>query len=140
MFVNLQIKTKIVICHTADSKPVKQEVNGTVILPPLVFPGSTNVSHRIHFYTWYTTADENNSGTKLISIFITNMCIHRQSICSAGMKEMSRECREHPELADSILVVCLWEQGAWHSYNGTARFKKCKQMFEYQHLLFHRDI
>jgi hypothetical protein len=30
----LQIKTKIVSCHTADSKPVKQEVNGTVILPP----------------------------------------------------------------------------------------------------------
>jgi hypothetical protein len=27
----LQIKTKIVSCHTADSKPVKQEVNGTVI-------------------------------------------------------------------------------------------------------------
>jgi hypothetical protein len=35
----LQIKTEIVSCHTADSKPVKQEVNGTVILPPLVFPG-----------------------------------------------------------------------------------------------------
>ncbi len=35
----LQIKTKIVSCHTADSKRVKQEVNGTVILPPLVFPG-----------------------------------------------------------------------------------------------------
>jgi hypothetical protein len=34
----LQIKTKIVSCHTADSKPVKQEVNGTLILPPLVFP------------------------------------------------------------------------------------------------------
>ena len=34
----LQIKTKIVSCHTADTKPVKQEVNGTVILPPLVFP------------------------------------------------------------------------------------------------------
>jgi hypothetical protein len=33
-----QIKTKIVSCHTAYSKPVKQEVNGTVILPPLVFP------------------------------------------------------------------------------------------------------
>ncbi len=26
-------------CLTADSKPVKQEINGTVILPPLVFPG-----------------------------------------------------------------------------------------------------
>jgi len=34
----LQIKTNIASCHTADSKPVKQEVNGTVILPPLVFP------------------------------------------------------------------------------------------------------
>jgi hypothetical protein len=34
----LQIKTKIFSSHTADSKPVKQEVNGTVILPPLVFP------------------------------------------------------------------------------------------------------
>ncbi len=29
---------KIVSCHTADSKPVKQEVNSTAILPPLVFP------------------------------------------------------------------------------------------------------
>ncbi len=38
----LEIKTKIVSCHTADSKPVKQEVNGTVILPPLVFPGWSN--------------------------------------------------------------------------------------------------
>ncbi len=34
----LQIKTKIVGSHTADSKPAKQEVNGTVILSPIVFP------------------------------------------------------------------------------------------------------
>jgi hypothetical protein len=34
----LQIKRKIVSSHTADSKPVKQEVNGTMILPPLVCP------------------------------------------------------------------------------------------------------
>ncbi len=33
----LQIKAKIVSCHTAYSK---QEVNGTVILPLLVFPGA----------------------------------------------------------------------------------------------------
>jgi hypothetical protein len=33
----IQIETKIVSCHTADSKPVKQEVNGTVMVPPLVF-------------------------------------------------------------------------------------------------------
>ena len=35
----LRIITKIVSCHTSDSKPVKPEVNSTVILPPLVFPG-----------------------------------------------------------------------------------------------------
>jgi hypothetical protein len=40
----MQIKTKIVSCHTADSKPVKQEVNGSVILPPLVFLASTFAS------------------------------------------------------------------------------------------------
>jgi hypothetical protein len=34
----LRIKTKIVSCHTFDSKPVKQEVNSTVILTPLEFP------------------------------------------------------------------------------------------------------
>ncbi len=34
----MQIRTNIVSCHTANSKPVKPEVNGTVILPPLVFP------------------------------------------------------------------------------------------------------
>jgi hypothetical protein len=38
----MQIKTKNVSCHTADSKPVKQEVNCTVILPPLVLPEKTN--------------------------------------------------------------------------------------------------
>ncbi len=37
----LQIKTKIVSCHRAKCNPIKQEVNGTLILPPLVFPGST---------------------------------------------------------------------------------------------------
>jgi hypothetical protein len=35
------IKTKIVTCHTTNSKPDKQEVNGTLILPPLVFPDSS---------------------------------------------------------------------------------------------------
>ncbi len=42
----LQIKTKIVSCHAAASKPVKQEVNGIVILPPLVFPGTGITYHR----------------------------------------------------------------------------------------------
>ncbi len=37
----LQINTKIVGSHTADSKPAKQEVNGTVTLPPLEFRGSS---------------------------------------------------------------------------------------------------
>jgi hypothetical protein len=33
----LEIKTKIASCHTANFKPVKWEVNGKVILPPLIF-------------------------------------------------------------------------------------------------------
>jgi hypothetical protein len=41
----LQIKTKIVSSHTADSKPVKLEVNGTAIHLPLVFPGSEHGSN-----------------------------------------------------------------------------------------------
>jgi hypothetical protein len=40
----LQMKTKIVSCHTADSKPVKQEVNGTMIPPPLLFPALTQLT------------------------------------------------------------------------------------------------
>jgi hypothetical protein len=49
----LQIKTNIVSCHTADSKPVKQEVNGTVILPLLVFPGlSVIVSLPVEVAQW----------------------------------------------------------------------------------------
>ncbi len=40
----LQIKIKLVSCPTADSKPVKQEVNSTVILTPLVFPDTANSS------------------------------------------------------------------------------------------------
>ncbi len=33
----MQIKTKIVSFHAADSKPVKLEVNSKVVLPPLDF-------------------------------------------------------------------------------------------------------
>ncbi len=40
----LQIKIKIVCFHIADSTPVKQEVNGTVILPPLV---SLDLAHTL---------------------------------------------------------------------------------------------
>jgi hypothetical protein len=34
----------MVSCRTADSKPAKLEVNGTAILPPLVFPGLADAS------------------------------------------------------------------------------------------------
>jgi hypothetical protein len=36
----LQLTFFVFICKTDSSKPVKQEVNGTMILSPLVFPGS----------------------------------------------------------------------------------------------------
>jgi hypothetical protein len=46
----LQIKTKNVSCHTADSKPVKQEVNSTLILLPLVFPAQHIIVTWDHTY------------------------------------------------------------------------------------------
>jgi len=46
----LQIKTKIVSCHTADSKPVKQEVNSTVILPHLIFPDESKKQTLTEFH------------------------------------------------------------------------------------------
>jgi len=35
-------ETKIISCHTSDSKPVNQEVNSAVILPALVFLARSN--------------------------------------------------------------------------------------------------
>jgi hypothetical protein len=51
----LQIKTEIISCHTADSKPVKQEVNGRMILPPLVLPDQSVDARRFAKTTlgWY---------------------------------------------------------------------------------------
>ena len=37
----MQIRTKIVSCHTADSKPVKQEVNGAVHFESIVWKQCT---------------------------------------------------------------------------------------------------
>ncbi len=51
----LQKKKKIVTCHTADSEPVKPEVNGTVTLPPLVFPGACTIK----LFTAVIVADRN---------------------------------------------------------------------------------
>ncbi len=50
--------------HTADSKPVKQEVHSTVILPPLVFPGFANFT---------TTA-----GPKLLNLTCFKVCNYRR--------------------------------------------------------------
>jgi hypothetical protein len=33
----------------ANTKPVKQEVNGTVILPPLVYPGTTYFARAVNY-------------------------------------------------------------------------------------------
>jgi hypothetical protein len=49
----LQIKTKNVSCHTADSKPIKQEVNGTVLLSPLVFPDLAIITPTILYLEFY---------------------------------------------------------------------------------------
>jgi hypothetical protein len=44
-----QLTISVFICKTDLSKPVKQEVYGTVILPPLVFPGWTYTGPKAEF-------------------------------------------------------------------------------------------
>jgi hypothetical protein len=61
--VSLQIKTKIGCSHTADSTLVKQEVNGTVILPPLVFPALTlEFTDRFPDHYFYNAVPEEFAG------------------------------------------------------------------------------
>ncbi len=74
----MHIKTKIVRCHTADTKPVKKEVNGTVILPPLVFPDD-GIHDRFSFTT--TPKEENKllpntqPQTRLIVLYLSSLSL-----------------------------------------------------------------
>ncbi len=56
-------------CHTADSKTVKQEVNGTVIRPPLVFPDSSQLTIQSNI-TYYSLDDmiDGATGSNVIKI------------------------------------------------------------------------
>ncbi len=72
-------------CHTADSKPVKQEVNGKVILPALVFPATLHVE--VHANRDYTNCDlwpsENHRSHKIqclrvlfvLQVFLSLFCL-----------------------------------------------------------------
>ncbi len=53
--------TKIVSCHTADFKPVKQEVNGTVILPPFSIPWTNTLA----YFSLSTTENKEFNGVLL---------------------------------------------------------------------------
>jgi len=58
----LQIKTKNVICHTADTKLVKQEVNGTVIEAPVLFVWHHNTQYN---ETRHNGTQHDNKSNKL---------------------------------------------------------------------------
>jgi len=49
-----QLTIFVFICKSDQSKPVKQEVNGTMILPPLVFPGYGKGMFLFWFLIWYS--------------------------------------------------------------------------------------
>jgi hypothetical protein len=89
----LKIKTKTVSCHTADSKPVKQEVNGTVILPPLVFPGED-----IKFSKLAKLAKElSKKSNKTSSIWVTF--------------DNAQPFLKVPSLLESLKTLQIWSQG-----------------------------
>ena len=64
-----QIKTKIVSCHTADSKPVKQEVNGTVILLPLVFPAFIHIYKHVDIQHCCSLAKNGHYSVRYIKFY-----------------------------------------------------------------------
>ncbi len=78
----LQIKTKIISSHTADSKPVKQEVNSTMILPPLVFP-AFGFARKYQNRVKVSDNDMHSRGLYYKMFYNSNCCciVIRQSVC-----------------------------------------------------------
>ncbi len=71
----MKIKTKIVSSHTAEYKPVKQEVNGTVILPPFSISwfkhglmGGSSVVQQSAGYTKFELSSPSCQGRKELTI------------------------------------------------------------------------
>jgi hypothetical protein len=85
----LQIKTKSINCHIANSKPVKQEVNSRVILRPLVFPANmpkgvtingknTKISMYLYFNFFVYKNTELSKGTCDTKISLQGAALKRQ--------------------------------------------------------------
>jgi hypothetical protein len=134
----MQIKTKIVSGHTADSKPVKQEVNGTVILPPLVFPGCTIIQcmharspllKYIRFFpyvtrvkclwNWPQVSMEKNIFSLSLTIGLTI-----KSFCSLVLYSRV-EPGTHPDRCSNTELVCF-RLRLWNHLASVAREKLAK--------------
>jgi hypothetical protein len=86
----LQIKTKIVSSHTADSKPVKQEVNGTVILPPLVFP--VEILDKFRLVTFHKIQHKENTTLNWFKF----ACSGETGVCTPALGKIKQ--KQVPEL------------------------------------------
>ncbi len=92
----LQIKIKIVSCLAADSKPDKQEVNSTVILPPLVFPTNTKQNT-----CSFGNSPENGriQNEVLRHALLGSDLIHPQDVTDGRQRwKSTRRCRHFPAL------------------------------------------
>jgi hypothetical protein len=106
------MKAEIVSCHTADSKPAKQEVNGTVILPPLVFPGWTLISRLVpqcprHVVPSPSTKELRNRGATTLSITSFSITTPRITI-----KNMTSGA--YAEYAILSAIHAVYENGTAH--------------------------
>ncbi len=108
----MQIKRKIVCRHTADSKPVKQEVNSTVILPPLVFPGQNSSTlayssiRSSKSYISYIRSNRRSTGTVILPplVFPANSVyyiIDYEPLQNYTKKVSSQSCPEISDEAES---------------------------------------
>jgi len=78
------LKMFVFICKTDQSKPVKQEVNGTAILPPLVFPDTTNsvAPYGIELLLLMTNGLAYCANSKKLQ-FLQKVLLHRRRDCSS---------------------------------------------------------
>ncbi len=70
-------------------------------------------------------------------IIYTQLSVYNQFIDSVSWKNLSYQGKTCAKFSTSDVGMKLKHL---IPCNGTPRFNKCKQLFEYQHLLLHRDI
>ncbi len=128
----VQIRTTIVSCHTANSKPVKQEVSGTMILPLLVFPALYNEWHSVerhsawrdptkwqqhddtqhcdaqHYYIHHNDTCQNHNDSQHMTLIIMTLVRTIMTLSIMTLNKMAFSLT-------TLSIIAFWHTLYWHS-------------------------